>query len=245
MNTTIERNETNAEVLKPTQTHGFASLGAQPRTIDRDHLLARLNWRYATKQFDPRRKIGTKHWAALEEALVLTPSSFGLQPWKFIVVTDQATREKLVGASWGQRQVADASHLVVFTVKNNLGEQDIDTYLNRIADVRGVSVDSLDGLRGILTQSIIQRMDQAARTSWATRQVYIALGNFLTSAALLGIDACPMEGIEPAKYDEVLGLEKQGLSTVVVAAAGYRAAGDKFASFKKVRFPKEEIVIAV
>jgi len=245
MNTTIERNESNHEILPRTQNHTIERQGAQPRTIDRDQLLARLNWRYATRQFDPHRKIGARHWAALEEALVLTPSSFGLQPWKFIVVTESATREKLVGASSGQRKVADASHLVVFTIKKNLGEQDIETHISRIAEVRGVSTESLSGLRGTLMESIIQGMDEAARNNWAARQVYIALGNFLTSAALLGIDACPMEGIEPAKYDEILGLEKQGLSTVVVAAAGYRAATDKYASLKKVRFPKDEVVAVV
>jgi len=245
MNTTLERNETNTELLKPAQTHGLATLGAQPRTIDRDQLLARLNWRYATKKFDHRRKIGAKHWSALEEALVLTPSSAGLQPWKFIVVTDPATREKLVPASRGQRQIADASHLVVFTVKKDLGEQDIDTYINRIADVRGVSTESLANFRSMLMKGIIHGMDEAARTNWATHQVYIALGNFLTSAALLGIDACPMEGIEPAKYDEILDLDKQGLRTVVVAAAGYRAAADNYATLKKVRFPKEEVLLSV
>jgi nitroreductase len=216
-----------------------------PRTIDRDQLLARLNWRYATKQFDPHRKIGARHWAALEEALVLTPSSFGLQPWKFIVVNDPATRENLVAASRGQRRVVDASHLVVFTIKKDFGEQDIETYLGRIADMRGVSTESLSGLRDMLMESIIQGMDRQARNNWAARQVHIALGNFLTSAALLGIDACPMERIDPAKYDDILGLEKQGLSTVVVATAGYRAATDQYASLKKVRFPKEEVVAVV
>src|SRR5229473_8686939 len=103
-------------------------------TIDREQLITQLHWRYATKQFDPQRKISPDDWGALEEALVLTPSSFGLQPWKFIVVTDHVTREKLVAESWGQRQVADASHLVVFTIKRNLGEQDIEAYVNRIAE---------------------------------------------------------------------------------------------------------------
>src|SRR5688572_33248035 len=106
-------------------------------TMHRDQLVKQLNWRYATKQFDPQRKIKPEDWAALEEALVLTPSSYGLQPWKFVVVKDAATREKLVGASWGQRQVADASHLVVFAVKAEIGERDIEEYIERIAEVRG------------------------------------------------------------------------------------------------------------
>src|SRR5579859_5048141 len=122
-------------------------------TIQREQLLNQLNWRYATKQFDPQRKISAQDWATLEEALVLSPSSFGLQPWKFINVTDPALREKLVPASWGQRQVADASHLVVFAVKKNLTEADVDAYLARVAQVRGVPVDSLSSFRDMLVGS--------------------------------------------------------------------------------------------
>jgi nitroreductase len=214
-------------------------------TIDRDQLITQLQWRYATRQFDPQHKISADDWAALEEALVLTPSSFGFQPWKFVVVNDTATREKLLPVSWGQRQVVDASHLVVFAIKKNLGERDIDAYLKRTAEVRGVPQASLDGFRGMMVGSLIKGMDDAARNMWATHQVYIALGNFLTSTALMGIDACPMEGIEPAKYNEIFGFEQQNLSTIVVATAGYRAATDKSAAFKKVRFPKEDVIVHV
>jgi nitroreductase len=214
-------------------------------TINHDQLIGQLNWRYATKQFDPQRKISPQDWATLEEALVLTPSSFGLQPWKFIVVTDQPTREKLISASYGQRQVADASHLVVFAIKKNLGARDIDDYVDRIVEVRGAPREALAGFRDMMVGSIVNGRDETVRNAWATQQAYIALGNFLTSAALLGIDACPMEGIEPAKYGEILGLDKQGLSAVVVAAAGYRAATDKYADQKKVRFPKEEVLVQV
>jgi nitroreductase len=210
-------------------------------TIHREQLIHQLNWRYATKQFDPQRRISPEDWAALEEALVLTPSSFGLQPWNFIVVNDRAVRERLVAASWGQRQVVDASHLVVFAVKKHLGEKEIDVYLDRIASVRGVSRESLASFRDRIRDTL-KGLDDAARNAWATRQLYIALGNFLTSAALLGIDACPMEGIEPAQYDEILGLDKRGLSAIGAATAGYRAAGDKYAALKKVRFPKQEVV---
>jgi nitroreductase len=211
--------------------------------IDREQLLAQLRWRYATKQFDPQRKISAEDWAALEEALVLTPSSFGLQPWKFVVVADPATRAKLLPASWGQRQVIDASHLVVFAIKKNLGEQDVDAYLDQVVKVRGGSREPLAGYRDIMVGSIVKGLDDAGRNTWAAYQVYIALGSFLTNTALLGIDACPMEGIEPDKYDEILGLEKQGLGTIVVATAGYRAAGCKYAALKKVRFPKEKVLL--
>ena len=215
------------------------------KTITPKELLSQLNWRYATKQFDPHRPISPETWAALEESLVLTPSSFGLQPWKFLVVTDSATRERLVPASWGQRQVADASHLVVFAVKSNFGEADIDAYLNRIVAVRGGSREALGGYRDMMVGSLMQNRDDLGRKSWATNQTYIALGNFLTSAALLGVDACPLEGIEPAKYDEILGLKAQGFTTAVAAAAGYRAAGDKYAAAKKVRYPKDEVLVEI
>ncbi len=212
-------------------------------TINRDQLIGSLQWRYATKQFDPQRKITQEDWETLEQSLLLSPSSFGLQPYKFIVVSDPSIREKLVAVSWGQRQVAEASHLVVFAVKNSLTEADIEHYLSRIAEVRGVPRESLASFRDMLLGGIIKGMDPATRKAWAARQAYIALGNFLNSAALLGIDACPMEGFDPAKYDEILGLDKRGLNTVVVATAGYRAATDRYASLKKVRFPREELVV--
>jgi nitroreductase len=214
-------------------------------TIKNEQLINQLNWRYATKQFDPQRKISPENWATLEEALVLSPSSAGLQPWKFVVVTDRTTREKLLPASWGQRQIVDASHLVVFASKKNLGEADVESYINRIAEVRGVTLDSLAPFRDMVMGGIIKSMDDSARAAWAARQTYIALGNFLTSAALLGIDACPMEGFESGKYNEILGLDKQGLSAVVIATAGYRSTEDKYAALKKVRFPKEEVLLEV
>jgi nitroreductase len=212
-------------------------------TITREQLSEQLHWRYATKQFDPQRKISPADWAALEEALVLTPSSFGLQPWKFVVVTDPARREKLVPASWGQRQVAEASHLVVFARKTIFAEADIDALVRRISAVRGTPAEALAGYRDMMTGSLFKGRDAAARMNWGDHQIYIALGNFLTSAALLGIDACPMEGIEPAKYDEILGLPALGLGTVVAATAGYRAATDKYAAQKKVRFEPQDVIV--
>ena len=214
-------------------------------TIHREQLVNQLHWRYATKRFDPQRKISAEDWAVLEEALVLTPSSFGLQPWKVIVVTDPAVKEKLVPVSWGQRQPADCSHLVVFAIEMNLGEAEIDAFLKRTAEVRNVPLESLGEYRDMMVGSLVKGMDDATRKAWVERQVYIAVGNFLTSAALLGIDACPMEGIEPGKYNEILGLDKLGLSAIVVAAAGYRAAGDKYATLKKVRFPKEQVILHI
>ena len=205
-------------------------------------LVANLKWRYAVKRFDPARKIPAEDWRAIEEALVLTPSSYGLQPWKFFVITDQALKEQLVSISWNQRQLADCSHVVVFAIKKDLAAADIDRYLARMAEVRGVPVENLAGFRKLLMSSFAPPPDEFDVNHWASLQVYIALGNFMTSAAVLGIDTCPMEGIEPAKYDELLGLAAKGYATIVVGVAGYRAADDKYASLAKVRFKHEDVV---
>lgn len=214
-------------------------------SISPEQLLGQLHWRYATKQFDTARKIEPQLWSALEEALVLSPSSGGLQPWTFIVVDDPATREKLVPASFGQSQVRDASHLVVFAAKQNFNEADIDAHIQRTADLRGVAFESLAPFRDMLVGGIVKAMDQAALRGWAGRQVGIALGNLLTSAAMLGVDACPMEGFVPAQYDSILGLEEKGLSAVVICTLGYRSASDGYATLPKVRFPKAEVLVHI
>ena len=212
------------------------------KLTDRHQLIDQLNWRYATKHYDPARKISAADWATLEEALVLSPSSLGLQPWGFLVVDDPAVRAQLLLASYGQPQVVDASHLVVFATKFNVSEADIDAHVRRTAEVRGISFESLAGLRTMALRSIVQGMNEAERRSWATNQTYIALGNFVTSAALLGIDATPMEGFEKTRYDDILGLKARGLTASVIATLGYRAAGDKYASTPKVRFAREQVV---
>ncbi len=213
--------------------------------IPSGQLLDRLRWRYATKQFDPGKKISREDWAALEQALLLSPSSGGVQPRKFIVVTDPAVRQELLPASFGQTQITEASHLVVFAAKTDIGEADVNAHIARTAEVRGVSVESLESFRQMLVGGIVAAHDQAGRQAWAVRQAYIALGNLLTSAALLGIDACPMEGFLPAQYDSILGLADKGLTSAVVCALGYRAQSDAYANLPKVRFPKEDILMYV
>jgi nitroreductase len=211
-------------------------------TISTDHLLQQLHWRYATKKFDSSKKVSATDWQALEEALILTPSSFGLQPWKFMVVTDPVIRQKLLAASWGQQQVVDCSHHIVFATRTALTEQDVDGYIQSIATTRQLSLDhpSLVGLKKMLLGFAAGPTFSAK--PWATLQTYIALGNLMTCAALLGIDACPMEGIDPVKYDEILGLNGSGFATVVACAVGYRAADDKYAALAKVRFPASKVV---
>jgi len=213
--------------------------------IKSEQLLERLNWRYATKQFDSTKKISDADWAALETALQLSPSSGGLQPWKFIVVTNPAVRAKLKPAAYNQSQITDASHLVVFAAKTNFSEADVDAHLQNVAKIQAVPLEALAPLRGMLVGGIVQSMDESARNAWARNQTYIALGNFLTSAASLGIDTCPMEGFDRAQFDDILGLKSKGLATAVIATAGYRSAADKYAAAPKVRFPKEQLFVQV
>ncbi|MFC5453978.1 NAD(P)H-dependent oxidoreductase [Prosthecobacter fluviatilis] len=202
-------------------------------------LLSALQWRYATKVFDSTKKIPAETWAALEESLVLTPSSFGLQPWKFIVVQDQELREKLVAHAWRQRQVADCSHLVVMATKRSMGETEIDANITRMIEVRGGTPEALAGFRKML----IGTLQQGYMTQeWAKMQAYIALGQFMAVAAMLGIDTCPMEGFVPEKFDEVLGLTAQGFTTAVLCPAGYRHVDDRYASLPKVRFKNSDVI---
>jgi nitroreductase len=208
-------------------------------------LLAALNWRYATKKFDPARKIPDDLWSALEQALVLSPSSYGLQPWRFVVVTSPALKEQLVPVSWNQTQPRDCSHHVVFTVKRGLDDAHVDRYLARIAEVRGTPAAALGGFRQMLITSLGEARAQGTLDTWQTHQAYIALGQFMAAAAALGVDTCPMEGIQPAEYDRILGLAGTGYATVVACAAGYRADDDKYATLPKVRFPAVEVVRVV
>lgn len=205
-------------------------------------LLEALNWRYATKKFDPSRIVPPETWEALEEALVLSPSSFGLQPWKFIIVTDPEIRRRLVAVSCGQTQPVDCSHFVVLTVRLGLGPNDVDRYIRSIVEVRGGTEESLSGYRKVMVSGLERANAAGTLDTWQTHQVFIALGQLMAAAAMLGVDTCPMEGLEPAGYDEILGLKGTGFATVVACAVGYRAAADKYAQLKKVRFPRAEMI---
>jgi nitroreductase len=206
-----------------------------------DQLLSALRWRYATKRFDASRKISAVTWDALEETLVLTPSSFGLQPWKFLVVENPDLRGKLLTESWNQPQVTEASHFVVLTARTDLTAADIDAWIARMSEVQGSSEEAVAPLKGMIS-GFAERMNEEERAEWNVRQVYIALGQLMTSAAVLGIDACPMEGISASAYDRILGLEGSGYATVVACALGYRAGVDKYATVPKARFAKSEVI---
>jgi nitroreductase len=215
------------------------------KPVSNETALRQLQWRYAVKKFDPTRTIPADDWRALEQSLVLAPSSFGLQPWKFFVVTDPATRARLPALTWGQSQVVEASHLVVFAIKRAFGPEDVERHVTRTAEVRGVPVEALAGFKKMLIGSLLPPPSGLDLTAWATNQVYLALGVFMTAAAMLGIDTCPMEGFQPAKYDELLDLTARGYASTVLCAAGYRAADDKAAKMPKVRFRTEDVVTPV
>ena len=213
---------------------------ATPITLTTEAAVQQLRWRYAVKRFDPDKKISAADWSELEQSLVLSPSSFGLQPWKFVIVHDPAVRQQLLSASWNQAQVVDASHLVVFAIRTGCDMEFVDHNLVRMAEVRQQPVSKFDGLRRVIA-NFLER-DQFDVDEWAIRQVYIALGQFMTVCAMTGIDTCPMEGINPARYDEILGLTAEGYQTVVVATAGYRADQDHHATLPKVRFPLDRVI---
>ena len=213
-------------------------------TISGQQVVEQLQWRYATKIFDADKKISDDDWQSLEDTLVLSPSSYGLQPWKFIVVTDSAIRASLVEHSWNQRQVADASHLLVFAVKKQMTEADVDRYVDRVVEVRGGDAESQQGYRNMMVRDIVDgpRGQGEASTQWAKLQSYIALGNFMSAAAMMGIDTCPMEGFVPDKYDEILGLGDRGLTSAVLCPAGYRSDADKYDNLPKVRFDAADMI---
>ena len=205
-------------------------------------LLTALEWRYATKVFDPNKKISADLWQALEHALVLSPSSYGLQPYRFLVIQDAAKRAALLPHSWNQKQVVDSSHYIVFTARNKMTEADIDRFLALTSQVRNLPTEALGAYRGMMLGDLVQGPRGKIAHEWATRQAYIALGNLMTCAAVLGVDACPMEGFVPAEYDRVLGLENSDYATVVCCALGYRSATDKYASLAKVRYPATDLI---
>ncbi len=208
-----------------------------------ESLLTALNWRYATKSFDASRTISPEVWDALAQSLVLTPSSFGLQPWKFLVITSPDLKARLRPHCWGQSQVTDCSHLLVLCAKQEMDAAYVDQFIALTAALRGAPAEALKGYRDIIAQSVLGDGSIAAMLpEWAARQAYIALGQFMLSAALLGVDACPMEGFIPDLVNAELGLNERGLKAAVMCPAGYRSADDKYASAPKVRWPASDVI---
>lgn len=204
-----------------------------------------LNWRYATKAFDPTQKLSESQWKTLESSLHLSASSFGLQPWKFIVVQNPEIRAELKPVSFGQGQITDASHLVVFTTLRTMDEAYISNFINTTASVRNIDVATLKGYQDMMTGFLIQGDKVKNIPHWAQRQAYIAMGTLLSTAAYINVDTCPIEGISTTDYDRILGLEGTPYQTVAVVAIGFRASDDKYQHAAKVRFPIEDVVTYV
>ncbi len=199
-----------------------------------------LKWRYATKKFDSSKKISTEDLEKLKEAIQLSVSSYGLQLYKVIIVENAALREKLKPASWGQDQITEASHLIVFCNYTNVNDKHVDDFLHMTAKSQGIEVRNLSGY-GDFMKSKIKEMTTSDSFHWTSRQTYLALGNLVSACAELKIDSCPMEGFEPEKYNEILGLSKQGLNAAVIATIGYRSIEDHTQNRPKVRKSMNEL----
>jgi len=205
-------------------------------------MIDHLNWRYATKKFDPSKKIPKQELAELLEVLRLSPSSHGLQPWRFMVIHDAVLRAKLRPFASDKPQITDSDTLIVFCCLKNLDENYISQYFDRMAQVRDISRESLNGFEQRVVGSL-KTMSTEALSSWMKHQIYLALGMLLCECAHRRIDACPMEGFDSKKFDAMLDLSPLGLQSVVLCAVGYRALDDKYAQLQKVRFDANEVFI--
>ncbi|MFI5305393.1 MAG: NAD(P)H-dependent oxidoreductase [Nitrospiria bacterium] len=214
-------------------------------TVINHTIIEQLNWRYAVKKFDSTRKISNRDLQTLEESLRLAPSSYGLQPWKFFIVQSPDLRKRLASASWNQPQIEDASHLVVVTHLKEMTEEYIDKYVHTISNIRGIPENELQPFRDLMINKVTTGPLALNQSNWTARQAYLAVGSFLTVAALLKIDVCPMEGIIPEQYDQILGLTDSPYGTIAVLAVGYRAEDDKTQFAKKVRFDLNDVISVV
>lgn len=204
-------------------------------------IIEKLNWRYATKQFDASKKLSQEQLNTLLEAARLTASSYGLQPYHIFVIEDKDVREKLKAASYGQSQITDASQLIVLANNPTFDETLVNTYLDKVVEVRGVSKKDLEGYEQMMKGALLGLPDDV-KNNWTAKQAYIVLGNLLTVAAEMGIDACPMEGFDKAQYDDILGLKTKNLTSAVVLTVGFRSADDQTQNYPKVRYSKDKLI---
>jgi nitroreductase len=200
------------------------------------------NWRYATKKFDTTKKVSTEDLITLKEAIRLSASSYGLQPYKVFIIENPELRAQLQPAAWGQSQIVDASQLIVFANMTNFSDADIDASLSLTTQKRGLPADALKGY-GDFMKSKIGALSEDVRNTWTSKQTYLALGNLLNAAAELRIDVTPIEGFEPDKVNEILGLKQLGLNASVLATIGYRHKDDATQNYAKVRKSNEELFI--
>ncbi|KIA85669.1 NAD(P)H-dependent oxidoreductase [Flavobacterium sp. AED] len=206
--------------------------------------LENQNWRYATKKFDASKKITTEDLNTLKEAIRLSSSSYGLQPYKVIIVENPELRAKIQPAAWGQSQIVEASHLIIFANDTNVDDTTIDSYLKNISETRSTPIEALSGY-GDFMKSKISTLETELKNIWTAKQTYLALGNLLNAAAELKIDATPMEGFVPAQVNEILGLDKLGLNATLIATLGYRHEEDATQHYKKVRKSQEDLFITL
>lgn len=206
--------------------------------------LENQNWRYATKKFDVTKKISAEDLHTLKEAVRFSSSSYGLQPYKVIIVENPELRAKLQPESWGQSQIVEASHLFVFANDLNLGDEAVNQYIQNIAETRGIPTESLAGFSTMMKQNVAG-LPQEHKNVWTSKQTYLALGNLLNAAAELKIDVTPMEGFNPIAYNEILGLNQLGLNASLVATVGYRHEEDATQHLKKVRKSQQDLFITL
>lgn len=210
--------------------------------MNQNEIKQALSWRYATKRFDATRKISESDWETLTNSLKMAPSSYGVQPWRFLDVQNSEIRNQLKQVSWNQSQITDADHLVVLLYKEKIDEAYIQDYVNQVASTRGVELATLEGYKDMMVQNLVKNLSPEKSAGWAQRQTYIAMGFLLETAALLKIDSCPMEGFDSSAYDKILQLEDTGWKSIAVVTLGYRHAEDAFQNHKKVRFPEEQLI---
>ena len=201
-----------------------------------------LKWRYACKKFNPNKKISDKKIKRLQKAFKLTATSFGLFPLKMLVIEDQKTKNILLEHAYHQKQITNCSHLLVLCIDNNINEETINTHFELEKTKRGVKDEDISGFRQNLIDSFAKQ-NQQEKIQGAKNQAYIALGNLMTVCATEKIDACPMEGFNTDKFNELLDLNSLNLESVLLLPVGYRAKDDFMSKLKKVRKPLKEIII--
>lgn len=206
--------------------------------------IEKLKWRYATKKFDSSKKLTDSQLDILKNTFNLTATSYGLQPLKLIVLTNQKIKNSLLEHSFNQAQVVDCSHLLIICIKTNIDGDYVDNKFDLEKKERGTSEEIIKGFRAFLKEEINSKTTEEIELS-SIKQAYISLGNLMTVCAFEKIDACPMEGFNSQKYDEVLGLEKLNLKSVLLLPVGFRAKDDFMSKLKKVRIPVEESVIEI
>lgn len=199
-----------------------------------------LHWRYATKNFNPEKKVSKNDLETLLEAIRLSASSYGLQPYEVMVIEDPKVRAKLKLSAFGQPQITDASCLLVFAYNTNVDEHYLDEFIKNNSETRNQPAEEFQDLKEMIQNSVLTFTEEA-KHNWASRQVYIALGNLLSAAADLKIDVCPMEGFNATEFDEFLDLRSKNLKSVTLATVGYRSEADQLKDAKKVRKSKDEL----